>query len=50
MGKAVNVLVMVAALVVTYEFGREAGARKMFFTCMEAMAEQKMKEEKDAQD
>lgn len=50
MGKAVNAALMVAAIVVAYEWGRENGAKKMFFTCMNAFYEMKVKETEDESD
>ena len=44
MGKLANLVIMIGALVVTYECGRETGARQMFFKYTEAMLELKAKE------
>lgn len=45
MGKAVNIALMVVTIAVAYEWGRENGAKKMFFTCMDAFYEMKVREE-----
>ena len=39
MGKLFNVAIGIGSLIFAYELGREHGARKMFFTCMEAFME-----------
>lgn len=36
MGKVFNIAIGIGSLIFAYELGREHGARKMFFTCMEA--------------